>query len=503
MHTPLLTGSLTFFVLASVCLSYLFLRAWLARREDREYLVFGMVCASLAAHSGLGALIYARDAGLAPWAAGWPLFRLVVVPSKAASALTFHFALLYARVRRSRLLALPIYVLMAAFAIFGTVGSWWAHIGEPLEVEWLGLSVLSRRLVPTEAAQPFYLVVPVLVAACIYLFGRTYLRTGRGLGAWIGSVFFGAAVVNDLGLGAGWFRSVPLFAAGFLAFTYGVALTLLSRYAHTASELARNTEELRARSRELERSYADLSRTQQELVRSEQLAVIGELAAVIAHEVRNPLAIVGNAVASLRKRHTTRDDRRTLLEIINEEMGRLDKLVGRLINYARPVVVDRRSVDLEQVVAQAAKVVEGIDVELSFEVKGRSLEVMGDSELLRQSFENLLSNAAQATRGRGEIQVRLGSRNVGGVAVRSVEIEDRGEGMAPEQLESALTPFFTTRPTGTGLGLPIVARIVEAHGGQIQLDSEEGEGTRVTVMLPVSAEKRLQPIDENRVSLLP
>lgn len=504
MHTPLLVGIFTFFALASVCVAAFFFRAWSARREDREYLVFGFLNATLALHALAAGAAYGHAAGMPVGLSFEAIYLFAVLPSKAALPAMFHFSLLHARVRRAGTIALPVYVLMGAFVLLASFGGWWDHVGTPFEASVFGLSLHRVVLVPSSAARPFYFIAPLLVCACIGLFAHSYRQTRRGLGAFVGSMCLGLAVLNDLALGAAWFSTIPMFAAGALAFTYGVALTLVSRYARTASELSASTESLRRQSRELERSYGELRRTQLELVRSEQLAVIGELAAVIAHEVRNPLAIVSNAVASLRKRQTTGRDRRTLLEIINEEMGRLDTLVGRLIHYARPVVLDRQPVALEEIVARSAAVVEGAAVTVAIDARSPMPEVTGDPALLRQLFENILANARQAVEDSGVIRVRFSRRNVGGVAVVAVEVIDEGEGMTAEQVESALTPFFTTRPTGTGLGLPIVARIAEAHGGQVQIDSEKGKGTTITVLLPVTGGSRLKTIhDGKRISLMP
>ncbi len=504
MHTPLLVGVLTNFAVASVCLAALFVRAWWVRREHREYLVFGLLNASLAAHAASGAVYFAHAVGLPTGLTIAEIAVVATIPSKVAAALAFHFSLLFARVRRATYLALPVYGVMAAFVALGAGGGWWERFGEPQLYVVFGLTLHRSDVVPAVWARPFYWMMPLLVAVCVFVIARFFLQTRRGLGACLGAVALGVAVLNDLALGAGWFRTLPSFVLGALAFTYGVALTLISNYARTASELSASTGALQRRSEELERSYRELRRTQEELLRNEQLAVIGELAAVIAHEVRNPLAIVSNAVASLRKRRTTRDDRRTLLEIINEEMSRLDKLVGRLIHYARPVVIDKQAVDLEDVVARSAAVLEGSGCAVELERRGEIPTVTGDASLLRQVFENVFSNAMQASVGGRSIRVRLSRRNVAGVAVVAVEVTDEGEGMTPEEVASALTPFFTTRPTGTGLGLPIVARVVDAHGGQLQIDSEKGTGTTITIMLPLVWGQRLQPLQGGkRISLLP
>ncbi len=503
MHTPLLVGSLFFFAATSVGVALFFLQAWRAQPDDRKYLAFGALTLSFAAHATVGGLIYARVAGMHSWSTVPQLFDVVVIPSKFAIAFCVHFTLLHSRVRRARSLATAVYVLMGTFVVLGLLGMWWTRVEEPTTTSWFGLSMAHVTVVPSAWARPFYVVTPALIGSCVYLFARSNVRTRKGMGALLGSILLAAAGIHDLGLGAGWIRSIPLFPFGFVALTWGVALTLVSRYASTARDLELSTAQVGKQSDELERSYADLRRTQHELVRSEQLAVIGELAAVIAHEVRNPLAIVSNAVASLRKRRTNRNDRKTLLGIINEEMGRLDGLVGRLIHYARPVVLERTPVALEAVLHRSALILEGTAIGVVVRTGSAVGPVEIDEELMRQAFENIFTNAMQSGV-QQDIVVTLSRRNVGGVSVVAVAIEDDGEGMTADQLASALTPFFTTRPTGTGLGLPIVTRIVEAHGGQVQIDSERGKGTTVTLMLPLSSRRSIsRTADAGRISVFP
>jgi signal transduction histidine kinase len=109
-----------------------------------------------------------------------------------------------------------------------------------------------------------------------------------------------------------------------------------------------------------------------------------------------------------------------------------------------------------------------------------------DPNLFRVVFDNLVSNACQSmgTAG-GVVEIRIGRGDIGAEPAVRIVIKDSGHGMEPQVLERALDPFFTTRPSGTGLGLPIVHRIVEAHGGEIVLDSGEGEGTTVTLLVPI------------------
>ncbi|MFO0586537.1 MAG: ATP-binding protein [Polyangiaceae bacterium] len=233
-------------------------------------------------------------------------------------------------------------------------------------------------------------------------------------------------------------------------------------------------------------------------VEKEQLAAIGELAAMIAHEIRNPLTIIGNAVSTLRRRETTPQDRSTLFGILEEESGRMNRLMNDLLSYARPVSLELQPVELREVVERALSLVPSgglVDVELIEEKPVGP--VLGDPNLLRQVFENLITNASQAmSREGGLLSVRL-QKTGDGV---DVLVEDTGEGMDTSVRDRALLPFFTTRPSGTGLGLAIVARIVRAHGGKLELKSAAGKGTTVRVFLPGDT-RTAAPTDDGPVNV--
>lgn len=221
-------------------------------------------------------------------------------------------------------------------------------------------------------------------------------------------------------------------------------------------------------------------------VEKEQLAAIGELSAMIAHEIRNPLTIINNAVSTLRRRETSAEDRSTLLAIIEEESGRLNRLVGDLLNYARPLSLHLQPLDLNEVVVRALALVPprtDLDVEMVEPVPVG--KVLGDANLLRQVFENLILNSAQAMSSEGgTLSVRIARSAEHGIPGIDVVVEDTGEGMDTSVRDRALLPFFTTRPSGTGLGLAIVARFVRAHGGKLEIRSSAGTGTSVRVFLP-------------------
>jgi signal transduction histidine kinase len=254
-------------------------------------------------------------------------------------------------------------------------------------------------------------------------------------------------------------------------------------------ELERRKTEIEHLASETGHVYEELAAAKEELVRKEQLAVVGELAAVIAHEVRNPLAIIANAVAGLRKEVISRDDHETLLCILDEETSRLNRLVTDLLRYARPVNVQKTSFSLSDLLERALGHVKaagsGISTTLRFECGEEQL--WADANLLRQVFDNLVDNAVQAMGGGGTLTVRVRATVEDGVDGVAVDIIDTGEGMDTQVSSRARDPFFTTRPSGTGLGLAIVDRIVEAHGGHFSIDSHAGEGTTVTVFLPVGS----------------
>ena len=267
----------------------------------------------------------------------------------------------------------------------------------------------------------------------------------------------------------------------YALFALAVSYVLLERFVRTANALTSRTLELR-------RSYNELRDAQEQLVRKEQLATMGELSAVIAHEVRNPLAIIKNAVSGLH-RPTLRDaDRQVLLRILDEEADRLNRLVGDLLAYARPVTPERQPLHIEELVRGAvelARAAQQRDDQVTFDVVlTDSHTIMGDPDLLRQAIVNVAENAIQAMPDGGMLTVRTYGTTLEDAPAVAVAIRDTGEGMDTLVRSKATDPFFTTRPTGTGLGLAIVHRLVHSHGGKIQIESSYGTGTTVSIILP-------------------
>ncbi len=234
----------------------------------------------------------------------------------------------------------------------------------------------------------------------------------------------------------------------------------------------------------------------------ERLAALGEMAAGLAHEIRNPLGAIKGAAQLLAppvREGTTSvpaagDE---FLGIIVEEVNRLNRVVSQFLDYARPDRGEREVLDVNEQVKKCAQLLrqeEGadkIDVQLGLD---ESLPpARGHSEQIRQVLLNLGLNALQAMgEGGGRLQIetrlRRGARRGEPTSFLEVRFRDSGPGIAPSALKSIFLPFYTTKEKGTGLGLAICQRIVESHGGTIEVRSRPGAGTTFTVLLPISDE---------------
>ncbi|MGD0677755.1 MAG: ATP-binding protein [Polyangiaceae bacterium] len=462
----------------------LFALAFVRRRTDREYAIAAVVGVTSAQHA-VGMFLAGRQATLI---AALACERLAALGLIAALALTVHFALSYRGGRSSWSVLFVLYGVAAVLAALNVESpSTDRYRVRPLNA-WAGSQDFAHPNIAfgTAAALTYLMAIGAATVALIWL-ARAYLA-GRhgGLAVVVGATVLLATTINDLGVATGAFATGYLGDAGFAALLMGIATTPSARYAGASFELERRTNELRTRTHELRRSYEELRAAQEELVKKEQLAVVGELAAVIAHEVRNPLAIIANAVAGLRKQAISREDHEVLLAILDEETSRLNRLVTDLLRYARPVNLQRTRIVLgdllERALALANTGTKSIRRELSVEVQEGRL--WGDANLLRQVFDNLIDNAVQAMVAGGNLTIRVRASSDDGLDGLAVDIIDTGEGMDTQVRSRALDPFFTTRPSGTGLGLAIVDRIVDAHGGHLAIDSRAGEGTTVSVFLP-------------------
>jgi signal transduction histidine kinase len=236
-------------------------------------------------------------------------------------------------------------------------------------------------------------------------------------------------------------------------------------------------------------------RLRSELIHHERLAAVGEMAAIMAHEVRNPLGVIFNALAGLRKEKMPGTAKK-LYEIIAEEAERLRRLVTDLLDFSRPSVVTLETIAVRTLLneaVEAARLDPGVGsmgrtstrVEVTIADDLHFVET--DAALVRRALVNLLVNAVQYVSEEGA--VLLDAHLTEGHELH-VRVENDGEGMTPEVASRVFEPFFTTRAAGTGLGLAVVRRIVDDLGGRIVLDSHPTK-TAFTILLPVKTNTRL------------
>lgn len=240
---------------------------------------------------------------------------------------------------------------------------------------------------------------------------------------------------------------------------------------------------------DLRASHRALARAQKELVEKERLAVLGELSAVVAHEVRNPLGVIFNSISSLRRLVRLEGDAKTLFEIVEEEANRLDRIVNDLLEFARPHPANPSWVDVGALVSSALSTYprpESIALELV--VEEDLPEVHADERLVRQALLNLVQNAIHAMPKGGSLRVETRRAERDGKRYVQIAVTDHGPGIPEEIRNKIFEPFFTTKATGSGLGLALVKRIVEAHGGRVLLRTALGEGS--TFILEFEAPER-------------
>lgn len=262
-----------------------------------------------------------------------------------------------------------------------------------------------------------------------------------------------------------------------------LAQLLLRRFLLAEQQLVQKSTELVASTERLAEAQAELDRT-------EHLAAVGELSAVIAHEIKHPLAVLQEAAAALDGASPERAP--LLLEVLNEEADRLNRLVDDVLVYARPLTPEAHEVDLVEVVTNATRLAldgqpTARNIVVDWQPSAASHWVRGDGTLIRHALINILDNAILAMPSGGTVVVRIHDVVVRGAPGVAVEFTDEGEGMDTMVRERAKDPFFTTRETGTGLGLAIVDRVARVHGGQVSFASQSGRGTTVTFAVPTRA----------------
>jgi len=267
-------------------------------------------------------------------------------------------------------------------------------------------------------------------------------------------------------------RTLTFPIAGFLTYELLEANRAATRKAQIAAE------QLAEANRSLREAEATVRRT-------ERLAALGQLSAGLAHELRNPLGTMKTSAEMLLKNvDADQAVAREMAGFISSEVDRTNSLVTRFLDFARPLALRLEKTDLTAVIDRAVADVQkhAPPIEVSIH-KNYSPDIPAfflDGQFVERVMYNLLLNAAQASPPGGSVTVN--TRRVDGTV--EIGIIDRGSGIEPEHLENIFNPFFTTKATGVGLGLAIVSKIVDEHGGKVSVDSRPGVGSTFRVFLP-------------------
>ncbi|HTU35452.1 MAG TPA: ATP-binding protein [Candidatus Acidoferrum sp.] len=272
-----------------------------------------------------------------------------------------------------------------------------------------------------------------------------------------------------------------------------LAGVLVNRF---AVENRHQVQKYQALSAMLEKANRQLQRAEAEARRAERLAALGQLSAGLAHEIRNPLGVIkGSAEMLTQKLRSTEPLTAELASYISSEVNRLNALVARFLDFARPQRLELGPVQIAQVLDRALEIVEpqfpsaGVKVERDYDPQVP--DIIADRQLCEQIFVNLILNSFQAMAEMPAGDERVLHLNVtpespGGVSGVSVLVEDTGPGVPPEFREQVFNPFFTSKKEGVGLGLAIVAKFVDDHRGSIHLEPNCGPGACFRVFLPAN-----------------
>jgi len=235
------------------------------------------------------------------------------------------------------------------------------------------------------------------------------------------------------------------------------------------------------------RDISERKKMEEKLLKTEKLAAIGELAASVGHDLRNPLTGISGAVYYLKMKLTSKMDTRSreMLNLIEENVEYSNKMVNDLLDFSREIHLHQNRVSIKPMIEETlAKIKIPRKVEI-LDLTGNLPKVFVDVDRIKRVFENLVKNAIEAMPKGGKLEVK--SERVNGNL--QIIFQDSGIGISPENLQKLFTPMFTTKAKGVGLGLAICKRIIDAHGGTINIESKEGTGTCVTVTIPVGKEK--------------
>lgn len=223
----------------------------------------------------------------------------------------------------------------------------------------------------------------------------------------------------------------------------------------------------------------DIKSLQAQVELKHRLSQLGEMSAGISHELRNSMSVIAGYAKLLGKKVDLTS--KSTVESITAEIAHMDQIISELLAFAKPSVLTREDVDLNDLIERTAASIQGNKDDIKITVMADShISIKADGLLLRQALSNLLINAAESMSGHGRIDITL--KQLQDKAV--ITVKDSGCGMPDDIRQKIFLPFFSTKSDGTGFGLALVQKIIVSHGGSIEVDSKEGEGSTFRVVLP-------------------
>jgi len=235
--------------------------------------------------------------------------------------------------------------------------------------------------------------------------------------------------------------------------------------------------------------FKDLSEVRslrKEIARNQRLASVGRLAAGVSHEIRNPLSSIKGFATYFKERYHDIPENQQISNLMIQEVDRLNRVVGQLHEFARPITISKKPMNIRMLLENSLKMIERQTLEANIKIQTRFDadigDVLVDPDRINQVFLNLYLNAIESMKNGGSLNVQLlKNEEKDGIEIR---VRDTGTGINPEDLTHIFDPYFTTKASGTGLGLAIVHNIIEAHEGEIKVDSVLGQGITITILLP-------------------
>jgi signal transduction histidine kinase len=263
---------------------------------------------------------------------------------------------------------------------------------------------------------------------------------------------------------------------------------LASSFNAMAQRLAQSITSLRQKEESLEKAYNELIQTQEQLLRSERMVAIGELVATVAHEMRRPLSsirlnlqIIGRSLGKETVLHEH-------YEIAFDQVVQMERMFSELLDYSKPLEIQKKDISVEALIDRCLQELEGElavkNIMVEQQVEPGLPPIIGDPDKVEQAFINILKNGLEASDQNGQILVSAAMDESSSGATLTITVADRGAGISQRNLDLIFKPFFTTKKKGTGLGLTIVRKIMDAHRGSIAIESREGKGSTVRLTFP-------------------